>query len=36
MDLNDLTAAGRSTTDHWIRYSLTAMVFSAFSTGTLS
>ncbi len=28
MDLSDLTAAGRSTTDHWIRYSLTAMVFA--------
>ena len=28
MDLNDLTAAGRSTTDHWVRYSLTAMIFA--------
>ena len=28
MDVSDLTAAGRSTTDHWVRYSLTAMIFA--------
>ena len=28
MNVNDLTAAGRSTTDHWVRYSLTSMVFA--------
>ena len=27
MDITELTAAGRSTTDHWIRYSLTSMIF---------
>jgi predicted TIM-barrel fold metal-dependent hydrolase len=28
MNLDELTAAGRSTTDHWVRYSLTAMIFA--------
>ncbi len=28
MDLSELSAMGRSTTDHWVRYSLTAMIFS--------
>ena len=28
MNLTDLTAAGRSTTDYWVRYSLTAMIFA--------
>lgn len=28
MDVTELTAVGRSTTDHWIRSSLTAMIFS--------
>ena len=28
MDLGELTGAGRSTTDYWVRYSLSAMVFA--------
>ena len=28
MDISELTAAGRSTTDHWVRYSLSAMIFA--------
>jgi predicted TIM-barrel fold metal-dependent hydrolase len=28
MNLTDLTGAGRSTTDHWVRYSLSAMIFA--------
>ena len=28
MNIEELTAAGRSTTDHWVRYSLTAMIFA--------
>ena len=28
MDLGELTAAGRPTTDHWVRYSLSSMIFS--------
>jgi predicted TIM-barrel fold metal-dependent hydrolase len=28
MDVTELTGAGRSTTDHWVRYSLSAMVFA--------
>jgi predicted TIM-barrel fold metal-dependent hydrolase len=28
MDVGALTGAGRSTTDHWVRYSLSAMVFA--------
>ncbi len=28
MNLNDLTGAGRSTTDYWVRYSLSAMIFA--------
>ena len=28
MDVSELTPAGRSTTDHWIRYSLTSMIFA--------
>lgn len=28
MDVSELTGAGRSTTDHWVRYSLSAMVFA--------
>ena len=28
MNLNDLTGAGRSTTDYWVRYSLGAMLFA--------
>jgi predicted TIM-barrel fold metal-dependent hydrolase len=28
MNIDELTAAGRSTTDHWVRYSLTAMIFA--------
>jgi predicted TIM-barrel fold metal-dependent hydrolase len=28
MDLGELTGAGRSTTDYWVRYSLSAMIFA--------
>ena len=28
MNLNELTGAGRSTTDYWVRYSLSAMIFA--------
>jgi hypothetical protein len=28
MDLGELTGAGRSTTDYWVRYSLSAMLFA--------
>jgi predicted TIM-barrel fold metal-dependent hydrolase len=28
MNISELTAAGRSTTDHWVRYSLSAMIFA--------
>jgi predicted TIM-barrel fold metal-dependent hydrolase len=28
MNVGDLTGAGRSTTDHWVRYSLSSMVFA--------
>ncbi len=28
MNVGELTGAGRSTTDHWVRYSLSAMVFA--------
>jgi predicted TIM-barrel fold metal-dependent hydrolase len=28
MDLSELTGAGRSTTDYWVRYSLSAMIFA--------
>ena len=28
MDVSELTGAGRSTTDHWVRYSLSAMLFA--------
>ena len=28
MNIGELTAAGRSTTDHWVRYSLSAMIFA--------
>lgn len=28
LNLNEVTAAGRSTADYWVRYSLTAMIFS--------
>ena len=28
MDLSELTGAGRSTTDYWVRYSLSAMLFA--------
>jgi predicted TIM-barrel fold metal-dependent hydrolase len=28
MNIGELTGAGRSTTDHWVRYSLSAMVFA--------
>src|SRR5205085_12083271 len=28
MDLTELTGAGRSTTDYWVRYSLSSMVFA--------
>ena len=28
MNLGELTGAGRSTTDYWVRYSLSAMIFA--------
>jgi len=34
MNLSELTGAGRSTTDYWVRYSLGSMVFAASSTSS--
>jgi len=33
MNLGELTAAGRSTTDYWVRYSLSAMIFAGVFDG---